>query len=323
MRAIRVHKTGGPEVLTYEPVPDPTPGKGQALVRLRAIGVNFIDIYYRTGVYPKDLPFIPGEEGAGTVEAVGEGVTSVHSGDRVAYTSVAGSYAERAVAPADKLVRLPENVGFNEGAAIMLQGITAQYLATSTYPIRRDDRVLIHAAAGGVGLLLVQLAKLRGATVIGTVSTEEKASLASAAGADHTILYTQTDFADEVKRITGGRGVHAVYDSVGKDTFDRSLTCLAPRGCMVSFGQSSGKVGPFDIYRLSAGGSLFLTRPTIGHYIATREELDARAGEVLDLVSTGKLSLRIGQILPLEEAAKAHSLLASRKTSGKVLLVPA
>lgn len=323
MHAIRVHKTGGPEVLTYEEAPEPQPGKGEALIRLSAVGVNFIDIYYRTGVYHKEMPFIPGEEGAGTVESVGEGVTSVRSGDRVAYTSVAGAYAEKVVVPADRLVKLPENVGFNEGAAAMLQGMTAQYLSATTYPIRKGDRVLIHAAAGGVGLLLVQLAKRRGATVIGTVSTEEKASLASGAGADHTILYTQTDFAEEVKKISGGRGVHVVYDSVGKDTFDRSLSCLAPRGCMVSFGQSSGKVGPFDIYRLSAGGSLFLTRPTLGHYITSREELEERAAEVLGLVSTGGLSLRIGQILPLEEAEKAHTLLASRKTTGKVLLIPA
>ncbi|HUX11377.1 MAG TPA: quinone oxidoreductase [Spirochaetia bacterium] len=323
MHAIQVRRTGGPEVLEYREIAEPIPGKGEALVRLSAIGVNFIDIYYRRGVYQMEVPFTPGEEGAGIVERIGPGADFVKPGDRVAFTSVPRAYAEKIVVSADRLVKLPESVGFNEGAAAMLQGITAHYLTTTTYPIGKGDTVLVHAAAGGVGLLLVQLAKFRGATVIGTVSTEEKASLAADAGADHTILYTRTDFQKAVREITGGRGVQAVYDSVGNDTFDRSLSCLAPRGYLVSFGQSSGKVQPLDIYRLSAGGSLFVTRPTIGHYIATREELLARAGELLGWVAEGRLSLRIGAIHPLAEAARAHELIESRKTTGKVLLVPA
>ncbi|WP_455382131.1 quinone oxidoreductase family protein [Salinispira pacifica] len=323
MKAIIVEKTGGPEVLTYRDADDPKAEKGEVVVKLSAIGVNFVDIYHRMGVYPTKMPFIPGQEGAGTVEAVGDGVTTVRTGDRVAFTNVHSAYAERIAAPADRLVKLPDNVSFNEGAAALLQGMTAHYLTSSTFPVGSGDTVLVHAAAGGVGLLLVQMAKKRGATVIGTVSTKEKADLAAEAGADHTILYTQADFQQEVERITGGRGVQAVYDSVGRDTFDRSLACLAPRGYLVSFGQSSGKVDMFDVYRLSAGGSLFLTRPTLGDYIATREELEERAGDVLGWISRGELSLRIGQILPLSEAEKAQAMLENRKTTGKVILVPA
>ncbi|MBI4500257.1 MAG: quinone oxidoreductase [Gemmatimonadetes bacterium] len=322
MKAIRVQTAGGPEVLQVEDVPIPEAATGQAVVKLEAIGVNFIDVYYRTGLYKTQLPFTPGQEGAGTVTAVGEGVTAVAVGDRVAYTGVQGSYAEYQAVPADRLVKLPREISTREGAAAMLQGMTAQYLTMSTFPLRRGETCLVHAAAGGVGLLLCQIAKLKGATVIGTVSTEEKAALAREAGADHVIRYTEQDFEAEVKRITGGKGVDVVYDSVGKTTFDKSLNCLRKRGMMVLFGQSSGSVPPFDLTLLNTKGSLFITRPSLFAYIAERRELEERANEVLGWVRDGKLKLRIGATFPLAQAGEAHRALEGRKTTGKVLLVP-
>ncbi len=322
MKAIRVHAVGGPDVLRYEETPVPTAGPGQALIEIEAAGVNFIDVYQRAGLYKLETPFTLGQEGAGTVAAVGSGVTQVKPGDRVAYTSVLGSYAEFAAVPAERLVMLPPGVSARQGAAVMLQGLTAHYLATSTYPLKPGDVCLVHAAAGGVGLLLCQMAKLRGATVIGTVSTEAKAELARGAGADHVILYTNQDFEAEVKRITNGAGLQVVYDSVGRTTFEKSLNSLARRGMLVLFGQSSGPVGPFDPQVLNQKGSLYLTRPTLFHYIATREELVSRAGEVLGWVATGSLRLRIDREYPLVEAAAAHRSLEARETSGKLLLLP-
>ncbi len=322
MKAIRVHAVGGPDVLRYEETPVPTAGPGQALIEIEAAGVNFIDVYQRAGLYKLETPFTLGQEGAGTVAAVGSGVTQVKPGDRVAYTSVLGSYAEFAAVPAERLVMLPPGVSARQGAAVMLQGLTAHYLATSTYPLKPGDVCLVHAAAGGVGLLLCQMAKLRGATVIGTVSTEAKAELARGAGADHVILYTNQDFEAEVKRITNGAGLQVVYDSVGRTTFEKSLNSLARRGMLVLFGQSSGPVGPFDPQVLNQKGSLYLTRPTLFHYIATREELISRAGEVLGWVATGSLRLRIDREYPLVEAAAAHRSLEARETSGKLLLLP-
>jgi NADPH2:quinone reductase len=320
MKAIRVHTTGGPEVLKLEEVPVPTPGAAQALVKLEAIGVNFIDIYYRTGLYRSPLPFTPGQEGAGTVTAVGEGVKDIIAGDRVAYTGVQGSYAEYQAVPADRLLKLPRAMSARDGAAAMLQGMTAHYLATSTFPLKQGDVCLVHAAAGGVGLLLCQIAKLKGATVIGTVSTEEKAALARGAGADHVIRYTEQDFEAEVKRITDGKGVQVVYDSVGKTTFDKSLNCLRRRGMMVLFGASSGPVPPFDLTLLNTKGSLFITRPSLGAYITERAELIQRAYEVLGWIGDGQIKLRIGAMYPLAQAAEAHRALEGRKTTGKVLL---
>lgn len=323
MRAIRVHQYGGPEVLQLEEVSLPEPGKGEALVAVESIGVNFIDVYHRTGLYPSDeLPFTPGMEAAGTVEAVGPGVSEVGVGDQVAYAMEQGSYSEAALVPAWKLVRLPAGLEAESGAAAMLQGMTAHYLAHSTYPLGEGQAALVHAAAGGVGLLLIQVAKRLGATVIGTVSTEEKAQLARQAGADHVILYTEADFEDETRRFTDGRGVDVVYDSVGRTTFEKSLNCLRPRGCMVSFGQSSGAIPPFDAGLLAAKGSLFLTRPSLAAYAAQREELLARAGDVLQWVASGELRLRIDKTYPLEEAAEAHRALEGRQTAGKVLLAP-
>ncbi|MDR7416675.1 MAG: quinone oxidoreductase [Armatimonadota bacterium] len=322
MRAVRIHEHGGPEVLQVEEVPTPTPGPGQALVRLEAAGVNFIDIYQRRGLYRADLPVTLGQEGAGMVEAVGPDVREVRVGDRVAFTNVQGAYAEYVVAPVWRLVPIPEGVTGQQAAAVMLQGITAHYLTHSTYPIRPGDVVLIHAAAGGTGLLLVQMAKRRGARVIGTTSTEEKARLAQEAGADEVILYTRVDFREEVKRITDGQGVHVVYDSVGRDTFDRSLDCLRPRGMMVSFGQSSGPVDPVDLRLIGQKGSLFLTRPSILHYTATREELLWRAREVLDWLRTGELRVRVDRTFPLPEAAAAQRRLEARESAGKILLIP-
>jgi len=322
MKAIRVHAPGGPEALRYEDVPQPTPGAGQVLVKVEAAGVNFIDVYQRTGHYKVELPFTLGQEAAGVVTAVGSGVTGVTVGARVAYAAVLGAYAEYATVPADRVVVLPDGVSSTQGAAVMLQGMTAHYLASTTYPLEPGDGCLVHAAAGGVGLLLCQIAKLRGARVIGTVSTREKAELARAAGADEVMLYTEQDFEAEVKRLTNGVGLQVIYDSVGKTTFEKGLNCLAPRGMMVLYGQSSGPVGPLDPQVLSQKGSLFLTRPTLVHYIATRAELVARAGELLGWIKQGTLKVRIGRELPLAQAAEAHRLLEGRKTTGKVLLIP-
>jgi len=322
MKAIRVHQYGGPEVMKLEELATPAPGPGQARVRLEACGVNFIDIYQRSGLYKAALPFSLGLEGAGTVEAVGPNVTAVKAGDRVAWTGVPGSYATHNLVPADRLVVLPAKLGFQDGAAAMLQGMTAHYLSSSTYPLKPGDSCLVHAAAGGVGLLLCQMAKMRGARVIGTVSTDAKAKLAREAGADEVILYTQQDFEAEVKRLTGGKGVNVVYDSVGKDTFDKSLNCLAPRGYLALFGQSSGPVPPFDAAVLGAKGSLFLTRPSLNNHTATREELLQRAGEVLGWIADGKLRLRVERTYPLTEAPEAHKALAGRQSTGKILLLP-
>ncbi len=322
MHAVRVHAWGGTEALSYEEVEDPRPAAGQAVVRIEAAGLNFIDVYHRTGFYKLPVPFTVGQEGAGTVTAVGEGVQEVAVGDRVAWCGVQGGYAEMAAVPAARLVKLPEGVSTRQGAAVMLQGMTAHYLAVSVRPLGAGDACLVHAAAGGVGLLLCQIAKLRGARVFATVSTGEKAQLARGAGADEVILYTEQDFAAEVKRATGGRGLQVVYDSVGRTTFDKSLACLAPRGMMAIFGQSSGAVPPFDPGRLATLGSLFLTRPTLGHYIATREELLQRADDLFSWIAAGKLDVRIGAEHPLRDAAEAHRALEGRETTGKVLLIP-
>jgi NADPH2:quinone reductase len=322
VKAIRIHAHGGPEVLRLEDIPKPSPGPDQALVRVEAAGVNFVDVYHRTGLYKVPLPYTLGQEGAGTVEAVGSGVTSVRAGDRVAWATVSGSYAEYVAGPADRLVTLPDRVTTRQGAAAMLQGLTAEYLATATYPLKPGDTCLVHAAAGGVGLLLCQMAKRRGARVIGTVSTEAKAQLARGAGADEVILYTEQDFETEVKRITNNAGVQVVYDSVGKTTFEKGLNCLARRGMMVLFGQSSGPVGPVDPQVLNHKGSLFLTRPSLYHYTTTRDELLARAAHVLGWVAERALSVRIAGEYPLAEAAAAHRALEGRQTAGKILLIP-
>lgn len=322
MRAIRVEAFGGPDVLQWTETPDPRPGPGEAVVRLEASGVNFIDVYQRTGLYPVPLPFTPGQEGAGVVEALASGTAGIRVGDRVAFAGVMGSYAERAVVPAERLVPVPDALSSKQAAALMLQGMTAHYLATTTYPLRPGDTCLVHAAAGGVGLLLCQIAKRRGARVIGTVSTAEKEALAREAGADLVVRYTEADFESEARGFTNGAGVQVVYDSVGKTTFEKSLRSLAPRGMLVSFGQSSGPIGSFDPLLLSRGGSLYLTRPVMAHYTATREELLARAGDVMGWIADGSLQLRIGLELPLSQAAEAHRELESRHTTGKVLLVP-
>ncbi len=322
MKAIRVQTCGGCEVLNYEDVAVPEPGAGQARVKLHAIGVNYIDIYHRTGLYKLPLPFTPGMEGAGIVESVGPGVTEVKPGDRVAYAMCVGAYADFALVPSWQLVLLPGKIDFSAAAAAMLQGMTAHYLTQGSYPIQPGDTVLLHAAAGGAGQLIIQMAKRRGARVIGTVSNEDKAKLARQAGADEVILYTQVDFEAEVKKLTGGKGVRAVYDSVGKTTFEKSLNCLAPRGILVLFGQASGPVPPFDPGVLASKGSLFLTRPSLGHYAATRDELLSRAGDVLKWVESGQLRLRIQNTFPLSEAAEAHRQLEGRLTSGKILLEP-
>jgi NADPH2:quinone reductase len=322
MRAIRVHEFGGPEAMRLEELPTPKPGDGQALVRIEAAGLNYIDTYQRTGAYKNPLPYGLGLEGAGVVEAVGPGVTTVRAGDRVAWTGVPGSYATHNAVPADRLVTLPAGVDSRAGASAMLQGMTAHYLAHSTYPLKPGDACLVHAAAGGVGLLLCQMARRAGARVIGTVSTEEKAKLAREAGAHEVILYSRQDFEAEVKRLTGGKGLQVVYDAVGRDTFDKSLNCLAMRGYMVLYGAASGPVAPLDPQVLNAKGSLFLTRPSLFHYIATRDDLVRRAGEVLGWIQKGELKLRIGATFPLAEAAQAHRDLEGRKTTGKVLLIP-
>lgn len=322
MQAIRVHHTGGPEVLQYEAIEPPAPGPGQALVQIEAVGVNFIEVYQRTGLYKVPLPFIPGSEAGGTVVETGPEVTAVRVGDRVASQSFAGSYAQFSLAPAERLIKLPAAVSTRLGAALMLQGMTAHYLAHSTFPLASGHTCLVHAAAGGVGLLLCQIARRRGARVIGTVSTEEKAALAREAGAHEIILYTQQDFRAETLRLTGQRGVDVVYDSVGRTTFDKGLECLAPRGTMVLYGQSSGPVAPIDPQVLNGKGSLFLTRPSLGHYVATQAELQERATAVLHWVADGSLKVRIGRELPLAAAAEAHRELEGRKTTGKVLLIP-
>lgn len=322
MKAIRVHKYGGPEVHTYEDVPIPEPKAGEARVKIEAIGLNYIDVYQRTGLYPLQTPFTLGMEGAGVVDVVGDGVTEVKKGDRVAYAMVLGSYAEYAIVPAWKLVPVPANVDTKAAAALMLQGMTAHYLTHSTFALKQGESALIHAAAGGVGLLLIQIAKMLGARVIGTVSTEAKAQLAKQAGADEVILYTQTDFLAEVKKLTGGQGVHVVYDSVGATTFDKSLDCLRPRGYLALFGQSSGPVPPFDPGKLAAKGSLFLTRPTLAHYALDRAELLTRTEDLFNWVSSGRLKLHIDKVFPLGEAAEAHRQLEGRKTTGKVILIP-
>ncbi len=322
MKAIRVTSFGGPEVLRLEDVPIPAPGPGEVLVKVEAAGLNFIDVYHRTGLYANPLPFTPGPEGAGAVAALGPGVSGFRPGDRVAWASGLGSYAEQVLVPAAHLVPVPSGVDTRTAAALMLQGMTAHYLSESTYPLKAGDTCLVHAAAGGVGLLLVQMAKRRGARVFGTVSTDEKAALARGAGADEVIRYTKADFLGEVKRLTEGRGVQVVYDSVGQATFDKSLDCLAPRGILVLFGQSSGPVPSFNPSLLAAKGSLFLTRPTLFHYIADRASLEARAGAVLGAAASGRLTVRIERTFPLAEAAEAHRTLEGRKTTGKVLLLP-
>ena len=322
MRAVRIHKYGGPEVLTHEEIGIPEPKAGEARVKIEAIGLNYIDIYQRIGLYPIATPFTLGMEGAGVVDAIGDGVTAVKIGDRVAYSMILGSYAEYAIVPAVKLAPLPSNIDAKAAATLMLQGMTAHYLTHSTYALKKGDSALVHAGAGGVGLLLIQIAKQLGANVIGTVSTEAKAQLAKDAGADHVILYTQMDFLAEVKKLTGGAGMHVVYDSVGQTTFDKSLDCLGPRGYMVLFGQSSGPVPPFDPAKLAAKGSLFLTRPTLAHYALDRAELLQRAGDLFNWTASGKLKLRIESTFPMAEAAEAHRQLEGRKTTGKVVLIP-
>ena len=322
MKAILVNECGGPEKMELVEVPKPSPGPGQVLVKLAAIGVNFIDIYFRTGLYKAPAPVSLGMEGAGVVEAVGEGVEGVNVGDRVAYCMVRGSYAECAVVPVEMIVPIPAALDFKAAAAAMLQGMTAHYLTASTYALKPGDACLVHAAAGGTGRLIVQMAKMRGARVIGTASTREKAALATEAGADEMILYTECEFDQEVKRLTAGRGVDVVYDSVGAATFARSLDSLRPRGMMVTFGNASGAVPAVEPLLLNQKGSLYLTRPALGHYVSTREELLARAGDVLGWVASGQLKLRIDRTYPLSNAAQAHIDLAGRATSGKLLLLP-
>jgi NADPH2:quinone reductase len=322
MKAVRVNAPGGPEALKFEDVPEPTPKAGEAIVKVDAAGLNYIDVYQRSGLYKLDMPLTLGLEAGGTVTAVAPGVTEVKVGDKVAYTGVPGAYAQYAAVPAARLVVLPQGVSTRQGAAAMLQGMTAHYLACTTYPLKKGDTCLVHAAAGGVGLLLCQMAKMRGARVIGTVSTEEKAKLAREAGADEVILYTKQDFEAETKRITGGQGLQVVYDSVGKTTFEKGFNVLAPRGMMILYGQSSGPVPPFDAGILGAKGSLFLTRPSLFAYTATREELVQRAGDVLGWIRDGKLKLRMEFEFPLKDVAEAHRALEGRKTTGKVLLIP-
>jgi NADPH2:quinone reductase len=309
--------------LKYEDVPTPQAGSGEAVVKIAAAGVNFIDIYFRRGLSKAaQLPFTLGQEGAGVVDSIGQGVGEVKPGDRVAYAMTPGSYAEYAVVPAWKLVRLPDDIDFNTGAAIMLQGMTAHYLTHSTFPLKHGSKALVHAAAGGVGLLLTQVAKKLGATVYATAGTEEKGELARGAGADEVIIYSRQDFEVEVKRLTGGRGVDVVYDSVGVNTFDKSLNCLRPRGYMVLYGQSSGPVPPLDPSTLVAKGSLFLTRPTLTHYSASRDEILSRTADLFNWIRSGELRLKVDHVFPLAEAAKAQEELAGRRTTGKIVLIP-
>ncbi|HEY1900839.1 MAG TPA: quinone oxidoreductase [Terracidiphilus sp.] len=322
MKAIQIQQTGGPEVLQLAELPIPEPGPGQVLIRVEATGVNFVEIYFRKGVYKSSLPLVPGSEAAGTVEELGPGVTGFEAGDVVASVSVLGSYAEYALVSAASLVKVPADLTMEQAAAAMLQGMTAHYLVHSTFPLKAGETALVHAGAGGVGLLLTQMAKRIGARVIATVSTKEKAELAREAGAADVILYTEKEFEPEVKRLTGGKGVDVVYDSVGKTTFEGSLNCLRPRGLLALFGASSGAVPPFDLIQLSGKGSLFVTRPTLWHYIGTRAELEWRAGDVLGWAAKGELKLRTEHLYPLAEAAQAQSDLEARKTTGKILLEP-
>lgn len=322
MKAIRVHTYGGPEVLSFEEMPTPAPSAGEVIVKIEAVGINYIDIYHRTGLYPGNLPLTPGVEAAGIVAAVGTDVTDISVNDRVAYFGPQGAYAEFAAVPANRVVPVPTGMQLNQAAAVLLQGMTAHFLSHATYPIQQGDPVLIHAAAGGVGLLLVQMAKQRGAHIFATVGSEEKAELARTAGADEIILYNNEDFASIVRDRTDGKGVAAVYDSVGKTTFDRSLSVLRPRGMMVLFGQASGPVPPFDPSILNQRGSLFLTRPSLFHYVAQRDELLERADAVFSMVEQGTLDVRIDRTLPLADAADAHRLLEGRATAGKLLLSP-
>jgi NADPH:quinone reductase len=322
MKAIQIHETGGPEVLQLAELPIPVPGPGQVLIRVEAIGVNFIEIYFRKGQYKTALPMIPGSEAAGTVEELGAGVNGFAPGDAVASTSILGSYAEYALVNAAQLVKVPDGVEPEQAAAAMLQGMTAHYLAFSTYPLKAGDTALVHAGAGGVGLLLTQIAHRIGVRVITTVSSPAKAELSREAGASDVILYTEQDFEAEVKRLTEGKGVDVVYDSVGKTTFEGSLNCLRPRGMMALFGGSSGAVPPFDPVQLSSKGSLFLTRPTLWHYIATRAELEWRAGDILNWAAKGELKLRTEHVYALTEAAQAQADMEARKTTGKILLEP-
>lgn len=322
MKAIQVSQVGGPEVLILVDLPIPKPKPNEAVVQIKAAGVNFIDVYFREGRYPSPLPFINGQEAAGIVTEVGSEVSNLNVGDRVAYTSALGSYAEYAAVPAARLVKVPDALTFEQAAAAMLQGMTAHYLVYSSYALKKGETALVHAAAGGVGLLLVQMAKKIGARVIATAGTEEKAQLARDAGADECIVYTQADFETETRRLTDGKGVHVVYDGVGKATFDKDLEVLRPRGYLVLFGGASGAVPPFDLIKLSQKGSLFVTRPTLNHYTPTREELEWRAHEVMQMIAAGDLKLRIHQVYPLAQAEQAHRDLEGRKTTGKLLLQP-
>jgi NADPH:quinone reductase len=322
MKAIQVQKHGGPEVLTLVELDVPKPNPNQAIVQVKAAGINFIDTHIREGRHSTPLPFVDGQEAAGVVSEIGSDVKGLKPGDRVAYTGVLGSYAEYTAVPADRLVKIPEKLDFRQAAAAMLQGLTAHYLCRSTYPLKKGEIALVHSAAGGVGLLLVQMCKKFGARVIGTVGTEEKAKLARDAGADDTILYTQQDFEAETKRLTDGKGVHVVYDGVGKDTFEKGLNVLRPRGYMVYYGASSGPVPPFDLAKLAPKGSLFVTRPTLVHHIASREELEQRSNDVLGMIAAGELKLRIEHVYPLQDAPQAHRDLEGRKTTGKLLLIP-
>jgi len=322
MKAIQVHQTGGPDALQLDEIPTPEPGAGEARVKVTAAGLNFIDVYHRKGLYSLSTPFTPGREAGGVVDAIGPDVTEVQLGDRVAYPIHPNGYAEYVVVPAWKLVPVPDEVDLERATAVMLQGMTAHYLSHSTYPLQPGDVALVHAAAGGVGLLLVQMAKKRGATVIATVSTEEKETLARAAGADEVIRYTEADFETETMRLTNGAGVNVVYDSVGVTTFAKGLNCLKPRGLMALYGQASGPVGTFDPQILNSKGSLFLTRPTLGHYVPNRTELLARANDLLGWMAKGELDVRIDRTFPLAEAPAAHRYIEARKTKGKVLLIP-
>jgi NADPH2:quinone reductase len=320
VNAIRVHQAGGPEVLKWEEVEVGAPDRGQVRLRHETVGLNYIDVYHRTGLYPQQYPFVPGVEGAGTIEAVGPEVSDLRVGDRVAYAGPIGSYSESRIIDADRLVKLPDEISFDQAAAMMLQGMTVRMLLRSVRRVEAGEAIIVHAAAGGVGLIMCQWAKALGATVIGTVSTNEKADLARAHGCDHPIIYTQQDFVAEVDRITGGEKAPVVYDSVGKDTFLKSLDCLHPRGLMVSYGNASGPPPPFETGILASKGSLYLTRPTLFHYIAKREELEQSARELFDLVLTGKVKIEIGQRFALKDAAEAHRLLEARRTTGSTIL---